>query len=141
MTPEAHPQNYLKNTQKSTKNSSKIHFFVIFEYFSGNLGGGPFGSYLVIFEYFRVRGIWVSLTGALNRKLWGDLGSLEAFAQIPFPRCLGRTIHALSERPLHVNGAGPEWLRQSVSAALKSFPALGRTFSRLMHIPALGEEN
>ena len=67
MTPEAHPQNYLKNTQKILKFPQKYIFFVIFEYFSGNLGGGPFGSFLVIFEYFRVRGIWVSLTGALNR--------------------------------------------------------------------------
>ena len=40
---------------------------MFFEFFPGNFGGGPFGSFLVIFEYFRVRGICVSLTGALNR--------------------------------------------------------------------------
>ena len=29
---------------------------------------GHLGLFLVIFEYFRVRGIWASLTGPLNRK-------------------------------------------------------------------------
>ena len=68
MTQKAHPPNYLK--KKYSKNTKKCifeEFLVFFEHFSGNFGGGPLGSFLVIFEYFRVRGIWVSLTGALNR--------------------------------------------------------------------------
>ena len=32
------------------------------------IGVGHFGSFFVIFEYFRVQLIWVSLTGALNRE-------------------------------------------------------------------------
>ena len=80
MTPKAHPQNYLAKTQKLQKKSIFEEFLVFFEYFSGNFGDGPLGSFLVIFEYFRVRGIWVSLTGALNRKSG------------PFPKKVGNPL-------------------------------------------------
>ena len=49
MTPKAGPPKLPEKYSKNTKNSSKIHFLVIFEYFSGNLGGRLFG---VIFSNF-----------------------------------------------------------------------------------------
>ena len=64
--PNGPPQNYLENNSKNTK----IYFeesLVFFEFFFGTFWVGNYGSFLVIFEYSRVRGIWVSLTGALNR--------------------------------------------------------------------------
>ena len=67
MTQKAHPPKLPEKYSKITKKCIFEEFLVFFEYFSGNFGGGPLGSFLVIFEYFRVRGIWVSLTGALNR--------------------------------------------------------------------------
>ena len=62
---------------KNSKKYKKCHFedFVLFFFFvfcQVILGVGHFGSFLVIFEYFRVRGLWVSLTGAwIASQGWG----------------------------------------------------------------------
>ena len=65
----AHPQNYLEKKLKNDRTVFlRFFYFLFFEFFHVILGVGHFGSCLVIFEYFRVWGIWVSLTGALNRK-------------------------------------------------------------------------
>ena len=45
-------------------------FFVFFEFFQGNFGMGHFGSFLVIFEYFRVPGdLGLSLSLSLSLSL------------------------------------------------------------------------
>ena len=65
----AHPLNYLEKLKKTI--TKKMYFGGIFSifwvFFQSIWGWAIVGLFLVIFEYFRVRGIWVSLTGALNR--------------------------------------------------------------------------
>ena len=80
----ATPRGRLNWTGPIANSSEKMYFWGSFSnfwvFFQVILGVSHFGSLWVIFEYFRVRGIWVSLTGALNRKVRWPIFNLDLVA-------------------------------------------------------------
>ena len=69
-----------------------MRIFCNFSVFSSNFGGGPFWVFLVIFEQFRVRRIWISLIGALNCD-----SNPETVCILPILReAVGRPVYAIN---------------------------------------------